>query len=186
MVLAMTDENEPTLEALLLACAAGDKAALNAIYRREAGRMIGVALRILKRRSLAEDAVQEAFLLVWRNAARFDPAKGSGATWLYTVLRNRTLTMLRDESRLDPNDEPLGAEVADEAENPEETIARLSDAEALKHCLERLEPKRRMAIALAYVHGLSQAELAGKLNIPLGTIKSWMRRSLMSLRECLQ
>lgn len=174
------------LEKALARCAAGDKAALNGIYASEGARMLGVALRILKRRSLAEDAVQDAFVLIWRNAAKFDPAKGSGATWIYTVLRNRSLTILRDEARSEPAEMPVGEEVVDEAETPEETIARLSDAEALKHCLEKLEPKRRMAIALTYVHGLSHGELAGKLGIPLGTIKSWLRRSLLTLRECLQ
>lgn len=174
------------LEKALAACAAGDKSALNGIYSTEGGRMLGVALRILKRRSLAEDAVQDAFVLIWKNAAKFDPAKGSGTTWIYTVLRNRSLTILRDEARSEPTELPLGEEVVDDAETPEETIARLSDAEALKHCLAKLEPKRRMAIALAYVHGLSHGELAGKLGIPLGTIKSWLRRSLLTLRECLQ
>ena len=174
------------LDKALLACAAGDKAALNAIYTQEAARMIGVAHRILKRRALAEDAVQDAFVSIWRKASSFDPANGSAMTWIYTVLRNRALTLLRDEKRLEPTDQPVGEDVADDAESPEDTIARLSDAEALKHCLEKLEPKRRTAIALAYVHGLSHGELAGKLGLPLGTIKSWLRRSLLTLRECLQ
>ncbi len=174
------------LEQALIACAAGHRPSLSVIYAQEAPRMLGVALRILKRRQLAEDAVQEAFVLIWRNAAKFDPAKGSAATWIYTVLRNRTLTMLRDEGRREPVEMPEGEDVVDEAETPEETIARLSDAEALKHCLQKLEPRRRMAIALVYTHGLSHGELAGKLGIPLGTIKSWLRRSLLTLRECLQ
>jgi RNA polymerase sigma factor (sigma-70 family) len=182
----MTAGTSLPLDNLLAACARGDKAALQAIYRAEAGRMITVAQRILKRRALAEDAVQDAFVLIWRNAARFDPARGAGLTWIYTILRNRSLSILRAESRLEATDAPVGDEVEDGAESPEAAIARLSDAEALRHCLDRLEPKRRMAIALAYVHGLSHGELAGKLGIPLGTIKSWMRRSLMSLKECLQ
>ncbi len=153
--------DDQPLERLLASCAAGDRAALHAIYRAEAPRMIAVAQRILKRRSLAEDAVQDAFVLIWRNAAKFDPAKGSGLTWIYTVLRNRSLTLLREDRRVEPTDAPLGDEIADDAETPEAAIARLSDAEALRHCLERLEPKRRMAIALAYVHGLSHGELAG-------------------------
>jgi len=174
------------LEQALVRCASGDKTALNGIYAAEGARMLGVAMRILKRRPLAEDAVQDAFVLIWRNAAKFDAEKGSAVTWIYTVLRNRSLSILRDEGRSEPTDMPMGEEVVDEAETPEETIARLSDAEALKHCLERLEPKRRMAIALTYVHGLSHGELAGKLGMPLGTIKSWLRRSLLTLRECLQ
>jgi RNA polymerase sigma-70 factor (ECF subfamily) len=174
------------LEKAIQACARGDKAALNAIYTQEAPRMLGVALRILKRRTLAEDAVQDAFVLVWRNAAKFDPAKGGAETWLYTVLRNRSLSILRKEAGTEPVEMPVGEEVADDGETPEQTIARLSDAEALKHCLEKLEPSRRMAIALAYVEGLSHGELAGKLGMPLGTIKSWLRRSLLTLRQCLQ
>lgn len=174
------------LDKALLACAGGDKRALNAIYEAEGPRMLGVAMRILKRRSLAEEAVQDAIVLVWRKAASFDPAKGAAASWLYTVLRNRSLAILRDEGRSEPTQMPLGEEVANEGESPEEAIARLSDAEALKHCLQKLEPKRRMAIALAYVHGLSHGELAGKLGLPLGTIRSWLRRSLLTLRECLQ
>ncbi len=174
------------LEAALGRCVAGDKSALNAIYAEEGPRMLGVALRILKRRTVAEDAVQDAFVLIWRNAAKFDAAKGSAATWIYTVLRNRALSLLRSEGRMEPTEMPVGEEVVDEAETPEDAMARLSDADALKHCLERLEPKRRMAIALTYVHGLSHGELAGRLNMPLGTIKSWLRRSLLTLRECLQ
>lgn len=174
------------LDKALMACAGGDKRALNAIYEAEGPRMLGVAMRILRRRSLAEEAVQDAFVLVWRKAASFDPAKGAAATWLYTVLRNRSLAILRDEGRSEPTQMPLGEEVANEGESPGEAIARLSDAEALKHCLQKLEPKRRMAIALAYVHGLSHGELAGKLGLPLGTITSWLRRSLLTLRECLQ
>ena len=174
------------LEKALLACAGGDKRALNAIYEAEGPRMLGVAMRILKRRSLAEEALQDAFVLVWRKAASFDPAKGTAATWLYTVLRNRSLAILRDEGQSEPTQMPLGEEVANEGESPEEAIARLSDAEALKHCLQKLEPKCRMAIALTYVHGRSHGELAGKLGLPPGTITSWLRRSLLTLRECLQ
>jgi RNA polymerase sigma-70 factor (ECF subfamily) len=174
------------LEKAIQACARGDKAALNAIYAQEGPRMMGVAMRILKRRTLAEDAVQDAFVLIWRHAARFEPQKGSAATWLYTVLRNRSLGILRKEAGMERVEMPVGEEVADEAETPEETIARLSDAEALKHCLEKLDLRHRRAIALAYVEGLSHGELAGRLGIPLGTIKSWLRRSLLTLRECLQ
>lgn len=174
------------LEAALLACGKGDRTALNALYAAEGPRMLGVAQRILKRRALAEEAVQDAFVLIWRNAARFDAAKGSATTWIYTVLRNRSLSILRQEGRAEPTEMPLGEEIVDEAETPEETISRLSDAEALKHCLEKLDAPRRGAIALAYVHGLSHGELAGRLGLPLGTVKSWLRRSLLTLRECLQ
>ena len=85
------------VETALLACAAGDKLALRRIYDAEAARMLGVAQRLLRRRALAEEAVQDAFVLIWRHAARFDPERGSGLTWIYAILRNRSLSILRDE-----------------------------------------------------------------------------------------
>jgi DNA-directed RNA polymerase specialized sigma24 family protein len=124
-----------TAESLLRQCAQGDRAALRAIYDAEASRMLGVALRLLRRRALAEEAVHDSFLQVWQKAASFDPKRG--------------------------------------------------ETEALKRCLDRLEPNRRKAILLAYVHGLSHGEIAGRLGVPLGTMKSWIRRSLLVLRECL-
>ncbi len=171
--------------AALAACASGDKAALRALYEREAPRMIGVALRLLKRRALAEEAVQDAFVLVWRNAASFDPARGEALPWLYTILRNRCLTILRSENRMETREEPIGEEQASEEDNPETILARLSDEKALKHCLGRLEPKRRELVLMAFVQGLTHGELAGRLGVPLGTIKSWIRRSLITLKECL-
>jgi DNA-directed RNA polymerase specialized sigma24 family protein len=150
------------LEQALVRCASGDHTALNGIYAAEGARMLGIAMRILKRRPLAEDAVQDAFVLIWRDAAKFDAEKASAATWIYTVLRNRSLSILRDEGRSEPTDMPTGEHVVDEAVTPEQTIT------------------------LTYVHGLSYGELAGKMGMPLGTIKSWLRCSLLTLRVCLQ
>jgi RNA polymerase sigma-70 factor (ECF subfamily) len=166
-------------------CAAGDHAALRAIYDAEAPRMLGVALRLLRRRALAEEAVHDTFVQVWQRAASFDPTRGEARTWLYAVLRNRALNILRGETRTDlvEDFEPMALVSADES--PETLVLRLSDAGALKRCLERLEPARKQAILLAYVHGLSHGELAGRLGVPLGTMKSWIRRSLLSLRECM-
>lgn len=173
------------LDDALRRCAAGDAAALRAIYEAEAARMTGVALRLLRRQALAEEAVHDAFVQVWRRAASFDPARGQARAWLYAVLRHRALNILRGEARTDlvEDFEPMG--LASEEDDPEAIVARLSDAGALRRCLERLEPARRQLIVLAYVHGLSHGELAGRLGAPLGTIKSWIRRSLVSLRECL-
>ena len=166
-------------------CARGERAALRAIYDAEAARMLGVALRILRRQPLAEEAVHDAFVQVWQRAASFDPARGAGRTWLYAVLRHRALNILRGETRTDLVDdfEPMG--LASEEENPEGVIARLSEAGALRRCLEGLEPGRRRVVVLAYMHGFSHGELAARAGVPLGTMKSWLRRSLLSLRECL-
>ena len=172
-------------ELLLRQCARGDRAGLRTIYDAEAPRMLGVALRLLRRRALAEAAVHDTFLQVWQKAASFDPKRGEAQTWLYAILRNRCLNILRGETRTDlvEDFEPMGLEAPDA--DPETLVVRLSETEALKRCLDRLEPNRRKAILLAYVHGLSHGELAGRLGVPLGTMKSWIRRSLLALRECL-
>jgi len=172
-------------EAALSACGAGDQKAFREIYEREAPKMLGVALRLLKRQSLAEDAVHDAFVSVWNKASTFDPKLGSARGWIYTVLRNRALNMLRTEGRLDWQDdfEALGLFVVDE--DPEALITSLSEASALRRCLETLDARRRSVLVLAYVHGLTHGELAGKLGVPLGTMKSWIRRALLSLKECL-
>jgi RNA polymerase sigma factor (sigma-70 family) len=173
------------LAAALRRCAAGDGASLRAIYDAEAPRMVGVALRLLRRRDLAEEAVHDTFLKVWASAAMFDEARGDPRAWIYTILRNRSLSILRGEARTDLVDdfEPMG--MASDDESPEEAMSRLSDAGALKQCLERLDPERREAVLLAYVQGLTHGEIAGRMQIPLGTIKSWIRRSLMALKDCL-
>ena len=166
-------------------CAQGDRSALRVLYDSEAPRMVGVAMRLLRRRSLAEEAVHDTFLQVWNKAGTFDPARGNARSWLYAVLRNRALNILRGENRTELVDdfEPMG--LISEEENAETVMLRLSDAGSLKRCLEALEPARRQAVTLAYIHGLTHGELAGRLGVPLGTIKSWIRRSLIALRECL-
>lgn len=173
-----------SIDEALARAAGGDRAALRALYDSEAPRMLGVALRILRRRALAEEAVQDAFVQVWRGAGGFDPRRGSGRAFLYTILRHRALNILRGEARTDLTD-AVDQDVPSEEEGPEAVVARLSEAGALKRCLDGLDPRRRSAIVLAYAHGLSHGELAGRLGLPLGTVKSWLRRSLLALRACL-
>jgi RNA polymerase sigma-70 factor (ECF subfamily) len=170
---------------LIVACGRGDKAALQEIYRREAGAMIGVAARIVKRRELAEEVVQESFVAIWRYAARFDPTIGSGRAWLFQIVRNRALNMLRDTSRELPTEEGALNAAVDADAYYENAYERLANNSALKRCLEELEPRRRQGILLAFVEGMSHGEIAAKLKVPLGTTKSWLRRSLIALRECM-
>jgi RNA polymerase sigma-70 factor (ECF subfamily) len=173
--------DEAQLTAALLRCASGDRAALRVVFELEAARMTGVAFRILRRRDLAEEAVQDAFLRIWRSARSFDPARGGGRTWVYTILRNRALSLLQSEARYPVADDDL------EWPEPsaEAAFDQLPEASALRRCLERLDLKRRAAVILAYAHGMSHGELAGKLGVPLGTAKSWTRRGLLSLQECM-
>ncbi|MDB5643940.1 MAG: polymerase subunit sigma [Hyphomicrobiales bacterium] len=165
--------------------ARGERAGLRAIYDLEAPAMIGVAMRILRRRDLAEEAVHDCIVQVWRKAASFDSARGQARAWLYTVLRNRALNILRGERSGSSAGEETLLTLESEGETPEACVARLSDAKALRRCLERLEPARRSMIVLAYAQGLTHGELAGKLGLPLGTVKSTIRRSLSALKECM-
>jgi RNA polymerase sigma factor (sigma-70 family) len=178
-----TDEptDDAQLTAALARCAGGDRAALRLIFDMEAARMTGVAFRILRRRDLAEEAVQEAFLRIWRLACSFDPARGNGRTWIYAVLRNRALSLLQDEARYPVSDEDSPWPDA----SAEAAFALLPETSALRRCLEQLDLTRRTAVILAYAHGMSHGELAGKLGVPLGTAKSWTRRGLLSLQECM-
>jgi RNA polymerase sigma factor (sigma-70 family) len=174
-----------SIENAIRAVAAGDRLALRAIYEAESGRLNSIAFRMLKRRAAAEDVVQDTFLQLWKSAGSFDGRAGYGRAWLTTLLRNRSLNVLRGESRTDLVDdfEPLGLE--SEGESAEARVARLSDESALKRCLEGLDSTRRALIVLAYTEGLSHGEIAAKIGAPLGSVKSWLRRSLLSLRECM-
>ncbi|GJD96926.1 sigma-70 family RNA polymerase sigma factor [Methylobacterium iners] len=173
------------LEKALLACASGDKAALRAIYDSEAAQMLGVARRFLPRSTLAEEVVHDVFVKIWRNAGAFDPARGNARAWIYTILRHHALNTLRTERRMDLTDdlEPFG--LVSHEEGPEAVVMRLSETSRLRLCLNALEPKRREMIVLAYLQGLTHGELAGRFGVPLGTMKSWIRRSLAVLKDCM-
>lgn len=173
------DAREAQLAAALARCAVGDRAALQMIYASEAPKMIGVARRILFRADLAEEAVHDAFVRIWHGAASFDPHRGSARGWLYAVVRNRALSIHRNEHRYDASDESA-LDIDSEA-----TMTRMPETSALRRCLERIDRPRRDVVVLAYVHGMSHGELAGRLKVPLGTVKSWVRRSLFSLQECM-
>jgi RNA polymerase sigma factor (sigma-70 family) len=169
---------------LIAACAAGDKQALKALMTAEGARMCGVARRMLRRADLAEDAVQDTFVLIWKRAHQFDASRGHARGWVYTILRNRCLTMLRIEDRV----QPIGPEAMDAAINDQDLDAafdRLDTANDLRRCLERLDLRTRRAILSSYLLGHSHGEIAGRMAAPLGSVKSWVRRGLTRLRECL-
>lgn len=176
---------EAGIAAALRRCASGDRAALRSIYDAEAATMVGVAMRILRRRELAEEAVHDAFLRIYQYAATFDPSRGEAKTWIYAILRHRALNILRGEARTDLIEGYETMEMPSDDESPEAAVSRLSDEKSLKRCLETLEPVRRNAVVLAFVNGLSHGEVAGRLGVPLGTAKAWIRRSLVALRECM-
>lgn len=129
--------------------------------------------------------MHDCFLKIWQRAVSFDPARGDARSWLYTVLRNRALDILRGEGRTDlvGEFEPLGLE--DGGETPEQVVERLSDTGALRRCLDRLNPVRRQAIVLAYINGLAHGEIAGRPGLPLAMVKTWIRCGAIALKKCM-
>lgn len=175
--------------ALLLQCARGKKEALQNLFEAESPRMKAVALRILRRDEVAEEAVQDAFVRIWNKAHQYDPSRGSALGWIYTVQRSIALNMLRDAKREEsrsPEDIDIARELESEMQSADDILDRLDETKRLRICLDQLEPPRRRAVLLAYAYGLSHGEIAGRLASPLGTIKAWLRRSLSALRECMQ
>jgi RNA polymerase sigma-70 factor, ECF subfamily len=168
----------------ILGCAHQDQAALRRIYETEASAMLGAALRIVRRRDLAEEIVQDAFVQIWRRAETFDPQLGSARGWLFAIVRNRALNVVRSKSREDlVEGDELDRAVDDTVHD--DMLERLPERDALRVCLARLDGKRRTSLILAYIEGFSHGEIAGRLGVPLGTVKAWIRRSLVMLRDCL-
>lgn len=173
-------------ESALLACARGERDALQSLYERESRWLLGVALRIVRDRPRAEDVLHDAFVQVWQHAATFDPALGSARGWLYTVVRHRALNAVRHPGRLvsaDPDDLARWSDAAQAQAGGHDD--RGLDAESLERCLDRLEATRKACVVFAFVDGFTHEQIAERMATPLGTVKSWIRRSLASLKECL-
>jgi RNA polymerase sigma-70 factor, ECF subfamily len=173
-------------EALLQACAGGDKTALHSLYKETAPQLFGLALRILRNRELAEEIVQDSFVLVWRNAHTFDPSRGAAMAWLGRIVRNRCIDVIRQRGRETPLDPATIESWADPVPGPADLAALSSDARRLHNCLEELEESPRKVLRLVYYEGMTYDEVAVHLGVPLGTVKSWVRRSLIRLRGCLE
>lgn len=171
------------LAALIVRCGRQDKAAFRAVYKRESARLYGAALRLTRQPAVAADVVHDTFLQLWQNAVRFDPHRGTAEAWLTTLLRYRAIDTTRRAAREQAHD-AVGEIAADEPDALAVLLGR-DDARALHACLEALEPTQRRAVGLAFFDGLSHGQLAAHLGAPLGTVKSWVRRALSSLRQCL-
>jgi RNA polymerase sigma factor (sigma-70 family) len=176
---------ETKLAQLMALIAAGDQAALRLLYERAAPKLLGILLRILKDRSAAEDALQDVFVRIWQRAGSYDPAAGAPLSWLIAIARNRAIDAVRQEQarRMTPQDEEDWLERIADAQDGEADLARRN---ALRHCLGTLEATQRQCIVLAYCDGLSREELAARYDRPVNTIKTWLRRGLLVLRDCLE
>jgi RNA polymerase sigma factor (sigma-70 family) len=182
--------DEAVYNQLLTACARGDKTALRLLYDREGAKLLGVAMRIVRDRALAEDVLHDAFVNIWTKAASFDAARGSGRGWIYAVVRNQALTTVRSRGREVSADEEameaLDADASMEAAQDTATIFELNASLGkLNDCLARLDGAKRTSILYAYIDGCSHGEIAQRMSAPLGTVKAWIRRGMRSLQECL-
>jgi len=183
--------NDPEqLRTWLLGAARKDAQAFQALYLATSPKLFGFALRILHKHELAEEALQDAFVAIWHAAGRYEATLAAPMTWMTAVVRNKAFDILRrldaapdiDVARFEA--EVLG-NVEDTAQGPAEALQTSSDARALARCLAGLEKPQRQAIGLAFFHDLSHDEVARQLALPLGTVKTWIRRGLMKLKTCL-
>jgi RNA polymerase sigma factor (sigma-70 family) len=167
--------------------AAGDRPALRLVYEMTSAKLFGICLRILNDRSEAEDVLQDVYLTVWRKAASFDDARASPITWLVAIARNRSIDRLRSAGVARFN-EPIEAAdaVADPAPTAAEMLEDAQESKRLKSCLDEIEARQSAAIRSAFMDGHTSEVLAERAGVPLGTMKSWIRRGLAKLRECLE
>jgi RNA polymerase sigma-70 factor (ECF subfamily) len=162
-----------------------DRAAFAALYRATSAKMFGTALRILRRRDLAEDILQEVYTKVWERAGDFDASKASPVTWMATIVRNRALDEVRRKTPVPLENMPEGFEPAAEPQDPLAGRERSESLKQLLACLDKLEPQKRQMVMLAYYRGASRDALAQRYEAPVPTIKTWLHRSLAQLRACL-
>jgi RNA polymerase sigma-70 factor, ECF subfamily len=170
---------------LLGAVARGDETAFERLYAATRAKIYGVLLRILGRPALAEEVMKETYIKIWKTADGFDPTIASPTTWMVAIARNRAIDIVRKRGDLSV-DEPDAPEATSEAPQP---MARREMTEELKRllsCLGRLDPEKQRIVLLAYYSGWSRDQLAQKLDIPVNTIKTWLRRSLLEIRECIE
>ncbi len=188
-------EKSRELAQLLSKAGLGDRAAFARLYERSSGHLLAVVLRIQRDRAQAEDLLQEIYVSVWKAAASFDAARSQPLTWMTHIARNRAIDSLRraqaqprmeSTTRNEDDDRPDANEaLADEGPGPLDLLGLASQKRQLSACMERLTPPQRQSVALAFFDGLSHAEVAAQLREPLGTVKSWVRRALNTLKGCL-
>jgi RNA polymerase sigma-70 factor (ECF subfamily) len=170
---------------LMAAVARGDQDAFERLYRATKAKLYGVVLRILRRTDLADEVIQETYLKIWKSAGQFDPRAASPITWMVAIARNRAIDLVRRKTETSI-EEDAAEEVAAETAHPLAKRESREELERLLACMEKLDEERRQLVLLAYHRGWSRDQLAAKFNRPVNTIKTWLRRALFDVRECLQ
>jgi RNA polymerase sigma-70 factor (ECF subfamily) len=180
------DANRALLASAVANIAAGDRAALQTAYRLTSAKLFGVCLRICGERAEAEDVLQEVYLTVWRKAATFDASKASPMTWLIAIARNKAIDRVRSQRSarsLDPID--AAGEIVDEAPTADHVLEATEITGRLHDCLDGLALHEKNALRGAFFDGNTYEELAARMSVPLGTMKSWIRRAMIKLKACL-
>lgn len=176
------------LASLIARTAKQDRTAFEQLYRETSRRLYGVALRIVREPHLAQDVIQDAFIRLWRYAHTFNPDLSAPETWLHQIVRNRALDMVTQQPQTTGTIslEQFGDDDSDDSEGSLETSTQDVDNEeheAIRGCLSKLEGKYRQVLTLAFNHGMSHAEIADHIGVPLGTVKTWSRRGLAELKS---
>ena len=181
---ASSDRSSEAVEALIARCAIGDRAAFEDLYGRTSAKLLGVSLRVLGDRAAAEDALQESFVKIWHAADRYAANGLSPMTWLITIARNTAIDHRRARgARREEGEGPIAAMPAP-GFTPEQAVMAAGTASRIAHCMDELPTERSEAVRGAYLHGRSYAELAADAGVPINTMRTWLRRSLIALREC--
>ncbi len=182
----MTTDIADERDRMLQAAARGDRAAFERLYRLAAPQLFGLACRIVIRRDVAEDVLQAAMVAAWRHKSSFDPERGSAAAWLGRIVRNLAIDHLRRRGREAPLDPEMLEAIPDGEPDPAAAAEATESARRLRRCLGEIETAPRRAVLLVYYTGATFEEASARLAAPIGTVKSWVRRSLMRLRSCLE
>ena len=181
---------DTTLIALIDRIALADEKALRELYELTSSKLYGVAVRVVTNREWAEDVLQEAYINIWRIAGDYKSTLSPPMAWMALVVRSRGLDFLRRRTseradRMQELDDVISDTVAGDSPNPMDTAQASEQAKALHNCLSLLDNKQREVVSLAYMRDMSHNELAEQLKLPLGTVKTWIRRGLEQLRGCM-
>lgn len=173
------------IDALIARVALRDREAFRRLYGSTSAKLFGICLRILKERSEAEDALQEVYVKIWRAAPTYAASRYSPISWLAAIARNHSIDRIRAR-RPEAVDIDEATDLSDDAPDPERAAMAASEGRRIDACLDELEQARAEAVRGAYLDGYSYAELAERHEVPVNTMRTWLRRSLIRLRECLE
>jgi RNA polymerase sigma-70 factor (ECF subfamily) len=189
LLLMDLDTNRSQIAAALARIPQGDRAAMQTVYRLTSAKLFGVCLRILGERTEAEDVLQEVYLTVWRKAATFNAGRASPMTWLIAIARNRCIDRLRttkQSRRMEPIDAATADNLMDPAQPADRALESNEVTARLRSCLDTLAERERVALTGAFFDGNTYEEVATRMSVSLGTMKSWIRRALIKLKSCLE